>query len=129
MKLKMLERIPKIFKETDRCSREKMPGIGQRCMFSHALRLLRNEFVPQERPFRRDGIHQGAQCKVLGFIFPDPSVVVVRFDCSDQDDLVSPEFLIPLKLTTFGEMLLNSSPKLLAILVNFNVERMKHEDN
>ena len=106
-----MQNMPQIFKKTNRCSENAMPIIGTRCMFSHAQQLTQNEFVPQEKPFEREEIYQGARCKVLARL---DHVVRVRFEHSDKQDIVSPELLIPLELTSFGRELMNSDPKLLA---------------
>ena len=103
--------LPQIFKRIDRCSERYKPKIGRRCMFSHALQLTDDEFVPQKKLFEREEIHQGARCKILARL---DHVVRVRFEHSDRDDVVSPEFLIPLELTKFGKELLESDPELLA---------------
>lgn len=102
--------LPKIFRKINRCSENDMPMIGERCMFSHALQLTQNEFVPQDRLWEREEIYQKARCKVLAML---DHVVRVRFEHSDRDDIVSPEFLIPLELTAFGKELLESDPMLL----------------
>lgn len=107
----MMQNLPQIFKKIDRCSESNMPLIGTRCMFSHALQLTIDEFVPHKKLFEREEIHQGARAKVLAKL---GHVVRVRFEHSDRDDIVSPEFLIPLELTRFGRELLESDPKLLA---------------
>jgi len=80
-------------------------------MFSCALQLTQNEFVPQEKLFEREEIHQGARCVVLAHL---NHIVRVKFEHSNREDLVSPEFLIPLELTKFGRELVEQDPKLLA---------------
>ncbi len=106
-----MEPLPQIYKKTDRCSGVNDPIIGERHMFSHALQLTIDEFVPQKKLFERKEIHQGTRCVVIGRI---NNIVIVKFDHSDQEDLVSPEFLIPLELTSFGKELLATDPELLA---------------
>jgi len=86
-----------------------MPSIKARCLFSHALKLTKNEFVPQPRAFEREEIHQNARCTVIGL---NPHTVKVRFDQAEINDIVSPEFLIPLELTKFGELVTKKSPEL-----------------
>lgn len=106
-----MKNLPQIFKKTNRCSESDMPLIGSRCMFSHARQLTLDEFVPQKKLFEREEIHQGARLLILAHL---NHTVRVRFEHSDQDDIVSPEFLIPMELTKFGKELLAQSPKLLA---------------
>ena len=106
-----MKNLPQIFKKIDRCSESNMPEIRARCMFSYALQLTHNEFVPQDKLYEREEIHQGARCVVLAQL---DHVIRVRFERSDQEDVVSPEFLIPLELTRFGRELLDSDPDLLA---------------
>lgn len=100
-----MKQIPLIYKKSKRYSVSQRPEIGARCMFSHADQLIFGEFVPHPKAFERSEIYQGARCMVLGL---STYVVRVRFDGSDLIDLVSPEFLIPMELTKFGEDLLNS---------------------
>lgn len=88
--------IPQLFKTHDRYSEHDRPEVGDRCFFSHALRLLGEEFVPMEKTLLR----QSTQCVVVK---NHPHVIEVVFDGSDQTDLVSPEFLIRRELTIFGK--------------------------
>ena len=109
----MQTKLKSIYKKKDRYSGwPDVPPINQRCMFSHALQLTEDEFVPQPKLFVRDEIHQGARCNVVGYIEHIP---LVRFDGSDREDMVSPEFLIPLELTIFGRELLKASPDLVSL--------------
>lgn len=110
-----MQNLPEIFKKIDRCSESDMPEIGQRCMFSHTLQLTIDEFVPQRKLYEREEIHQGARLSILAQL---DHVVRVRFEHSDREDIVSPEFLIPLELTRFGRELLESDPELLATVEN-----------
>lgn len=123
--------MPKIFKNTNRCSRGSMPQVGATCMFSHGHRLSITGFVPQAKEFDRPEIHQGARCEVLGFVQQKrhPNIVVVKFSHADQEDLVSPECLIPLVLTQFGYELFQSSPELLATLSDIECRKDRYENN
>ena len=106
-----------------------MPSVGDECMFSHALQLTQNEFVPQSKLFERKEIYQGARCTVLPRLEYSYHVVRLRFESSDLEDIVSPEFLIPLELTAFGEELLASDPRLLAAVETLTQGVKKHENS
>lgn len=92
----------KIFKQSSRYSEIDRPALHERCFFSHALALTRNEFIPFARNFERSEIHQNAICEVKKH---HPHVIEVLFDGASQTDFVSPEFLLSIELTPFGEEL------------------------
>lgn len=125
-KIKNMKALPSIYKKSYRCSGVNELLIGERCMFSFALQLTRDEFVPHKKLWEREEIYQGARCVVIERL---DHVVRVRFKHSNQSDLVSPEFLILLEMTSFGEELFAKDPELFNTVENLTnmLEGVKKE--
>lgn len=94
-----------IFKQSSRYSEIDRPALQEQCFFSHALSLTRTEFVPFAKIFDRKELHQNALCVVKRNM---PHVCEVLFNDSLQTDLVSPEFLTSIELTSFGKELVDA---------------------
>ena len=100
-----MKTLPHIFKQSLRYSETHRPSVGSRCFFSHAYKLLQDEFVPKARLFDRPELRQGALVSVLK---NRSHIVEVMFDGATTKDFVSPEFLLSMDLTSFGKEIAES---------------------
>ena len=98
--------LPKAFKPAERFSQSRRPARGDRCRFSPAIQLTLDLYASKAFSSNRPELYSGALCVIKA---NTPHLVIVRFDKASRDDLVSPEFLKPLKLTDFGQAVLASS--------------------
>lgn len=94
-----------IFKQPHRYSESDRPAPGERCFFSHALRLTSTEYVSFPRSFERKELFQNAFVTVQK---NRPHLVEALFDGADASDLISPEFLLSMELTAFGHELVDA---------------------
>lgn len=91
--------MPKIWKMNKRYSDDDRPLTGERCIFSHCVRLIPGEFVVKAKAFLRDWIENGKTCRVVRNA---QSFVEVQFEGASETDYVSPMFLLKRELTAFG---------------------------
>ena len=103
-----------IFKNGERFSIKNLPKIGQRCFFMPGSFLAPNIFVPDYRKCTKPYINICSQCIVERVPKDDSkkpklrNVVEVKFLNQNEADIVSPDFLVSVELTTDGKELFNS---------------------